>query len=330
MDIKTPFLLCFLTSLSLLGCSKEKPPQDARILTLNAGLAVGMDEIRYAPDSKRLLVPGAGTGKLFLFDPKDLSKQEVPGFSTAAPSASHGSGATTVAPGKGLVLSCDRDTRRLLVIRDGAIVQSAQLGATPDYVRYVPQTDEAWVTEPASERIEIFSLKGGVLAPSGSISVVGGPEDLEIDDQRGRAYTHLWKGQTIAIDVQSRALGAPFANHCSDSRGLVLDVQRGLLMVGCAEGRFVVLDLQGKVLSETAVDKDVDNMGYSPWLRHAYVPTGAHAVTAVLAVDDQGQVKQVGAIGGGTQCATADELAQVWICDPDGGRLVVVKDSFKP
>jgi hypothetical protein len=34
------------------------------------------------------------------------------------------------------------------------------LASEPDYARFVSETDEVWVTERGSERIEIFSLTG--------------------------------------------------------------------------------------------------------------------------------------------------------------------------
>jgi hypothetical protein len=41
------------------------------------------------------------------------------------------------------------------------------LASEPDYARFVSETDEVWVTERGSERIEIFSLtENRALAPT--------------------------------------------------------------------------------------------------------------------------------------------------------------------
>src|SRR5437867_1236002 len=69
------------------------------------------------------------------------------------------------------------------------------------------------------------------------IPVPGGPESLAIDKTRGRGYSNLWTGTTVAIDLKSRAISERWSNGCEGSRGLALDEQGGRLFVGCAEGR---------------------------------------------------------------------------------------------
>ena len=35
----------------------------------------------------------------------------------------------------------------------------------------------------------------------GAIDVAGGPESLVIDATTGRAYTHTWMDETVAVDI---------------------------------------------------------------------------------------------------------------------------------
>src|SRR5205823_6201582 len=126
------------------------------------------------------------------------------------------------------------------------IVASAKLASSPDYVRWVETTSEVWVTQPDSDRIEIFSVPGGP-APKPAhvafIAVKDGPESLVIDVTRKKAFTHLWKSASVVIDLRSRAVLSTWPNGCADSRGIALDARRGFLFAGCAEGKAVVLDI---------------------------------------------------------------------------------------
>ncbi|HKO59300.1 MAG TPA: hypothetical protein VJ276_25765 [Thermoanaerobaculia bacterium] len=44
-----------------------------------------------------------------------------------------------------------------------------------------------------------------------------------IDPHGGRAYTHLWSGTSVAIDLRSRTIIAKWPNGCSGSRGIAYD-----------------------------------------------------------------------------------------------------------
>jgi hypothetical protein len=88
------------------------------------------------------------------------------------------------------------------------VVAQTRLASSPDYVRWVEPTGEVWVTQPDEERIEVFALSAaGPPTPAhrAFLAVPGGPESLVVDVSRGRAYTHLWSGTTVAIDVAKRA-----------------------------------------------------------------------------------------------------------------------------
>jgi len=121
-----------------------------------------------------------------------------------------------------------------------------QTVAPTTYVRYVAPTNELWVTEPDQEQIEVFTLSDAqkpVPVRASAITVKGGPESLAIDPQRQRAYTHLWAGATVAIDLKNRTLVAQWPNGCGGSRGIAPDSAHGWLFAGCAEGVGVVLDI---------------------------------------------------------------------------------------
>jgi hypothetical protein len=216
-----------------------------------------------------------------------------------------------------------------------AIVATVKLAANPDYVRFVGPTGEVWVTEPGAEQIELFSIpKVGPPTPvrTGVIRVPGGPESLVIDAQRGRAYTHLWKAATVAIDVQTHAVAAQWKNGCSDSRGIALDEERALLFAGCDEGKATTMDLRrgGTVVATEPTGKGVDVIAYSAQLRHLYVPGEDSATMAVLAVAADGKLSTVVTVptAKGAHCVAADDAGGAWVCDPDGGRLLLFKDAM--
>src|SRR6266436_3016407 len=82
-----------------------------------------------------------------------------------------------------------------------------RLASGLDYVRCVPNINEVWVTEPSAERIEIFTLSDqGTPVPIHSefIAVLGGPDSHPIG--QGQAFTHLWRGTTLAINFRSRKI----------------------------------------------------------------------------------------------------------------------------
>ncbi len=327
------FLPCAhgLAFLLLSSCAhKEAILANAQVLSLDSGRSVGIDELRYAPTLRRVLAPAGGTGKLLLIDPATVGVETLAGFSTAEAGAGHGHGVTSAYASATQLFAIDRDRMELIVAsrKDLTVLARARLASAPDYVRYVASTGELWVTEPRASQIEIFRVDGAKLQATATLPIHGGPEDLEIDDTHGRAYTHLWKGQTVAIDTKTRSVITTFPNHCTDSRGLVLDIARGFVMAGCAEGKLVVMSTEGAFLSELATDAGVDNFAYSAALKHAYVPSDSHNVTLVAAIDDRGIARAIGSFSGGSQCAAADEVGQIWVCDPSHGRLIVVRDTY--
>jgi hypothetical protein len=204
-------------------------------------------------------------------------------------------------------------------------------------VRFVASTRELWVTEPDAEQIEIFSLPTGAQPMpqrSAVVPVVGGPESLVIDLRRGRAYTHLWKASTVAIDLAQRSIVATWSNGCTDSRGIALDEERGWLFVGCREGRATVLDVahDGRLLSSAATGVGVDIIDYDAARRHLYVPGAESATLTILGVSAQGQLSVLGSAPAatGSHCVTTDGNGRVFVGDPHAGRLLVIRDEYPP
>jgi len=315
-------------------------PAETSAIALPGGEGgIGFDDLRWSPRLGRVLVPAGRTGNLCLVDPASGAVETIPGFGKAEGFAGgHGDGTTSVDEGRGLLFAIDRTKREVAVADPGTrkIVSTAPLAGSPDYVRYVPSTDELWVTEPDSEAIEIFDAQG---APSSAprsvarIEVAGGPESLVVDGTRGRAYTHLWEGTTVAIDPKSRTVVARWPNGCGGSRGIALDEPKGFLFVGCAEGRAAVLDVahDGKELSSAATGAGVDIIDYDPATGHLFVPGAKSATLTILGVAADGALSVLGTapVARGSHCAVTDGRRRVFVGDPDRGRLLVIQDAFE-
>jgi hypothetical protein len=214
------------------------------------------------------------------------------------------------------------------------VAGQAALASSPDYVRWIEPTKEVWVTQPDKERIEIFSLPASgppVPVHKEFLSVPGGPESLIVDAARGRAYTHLWKSTTLALDLKTHAIAARWPNSCTGSRGIALDGERGFLFIGCAEGKAVVLDLKknGAVLASLSAGEGVDIIAFNPRLSHLYLPGGKSESMALLGVSKVGTLTLLSTVktARGAHCVAADDHHQAWVCDPDHGQLLLVDDA---
>jgi hypothetical protein len=200
---------------------------------------IGFDDLRFSTELHKLLVPAGASGRLDLVDPKTRAVDAIAGFSTSPQrERGHSQGTTSADGGDGLIFASDRTAGTLVIVDPGArrIVTSVKLGGAPDYVRWVAPLREVWVSEPDSKAIEIFRLErneGPALSRAGSIEVADGPESLEIDPARRRAYTNTWHDTTLAIDLQSKTIVARWRNGCKGARGLALDVVHGFAFVGC-------------------------------------------------------------------------------------------------
>jgi DNA-binding beta-propeller fold protein YncE len=309
------------------------PPRAIRLSPTGGG--IGFDDLGFSRQLRKVLVPAGGSGRVDLVDPDSLAVTVAVGGTSRAYAGGHGDGITSADSDGTRLLATDRTSRRVLVLdpTTGAVLTSAALAGHPDYVRWVGGTRELWVTEPAEERIEIFSLEpGNVLRASGQIRVPGGPESLIVDEPSKRAFTHLWKGVTLAIDVGKRSILSKWPNGCRGSRGIALDDRDGLVLAACAEGKLVALDVNhdGRQAGSVVTGPGVDVIAYNATLRHAYVPAADSADLTVVAVSPAGALQrlQVVPTAKGAHCVAADDRAHAWVCDPAHGQLLLVTDSL--
>jgi DNA-binding beta-propeller fold protein YncE len=232
------------------------------------------------------------------------------------------------------VFASDRGRGEVAVIDPAAkqIIGTVKLGGGPDYVRWVEPVKEVWVTEPGKKQIEYFALDHGKLVRKGAIAVAGGPESLVVDASRGRAYTHTWDDATVVIELAKHREVARWKNGCKASRGIALDEPRGLLFVGCDEGKATALDVahDGKLLGTAETGKGVDIIAYSPALGHLYVPGGDSATLTILGVTAAGKLDTLGSVpvAADSHCVAADDAGHAYVCDPKQGALLVVTDPF--
>jgi hypothetical protein len=148
---------------------------------------IGFDDLGFSSYLHRVLVPAGGTGSLDLVDPDTRQLLRIRAAARSGTfGGGHGKGITSVDEGHGFLFVTDRTALRLNVVdpKRRSVVSSAKLAFGPDYVRFVAETDEIWVTQPSAERIEVFRLQQiGTPKPSHAdfIEVPGGPESLIID-----------------------------------------------------------------------------------------------------------------------------------------------------
>ncbi len=297
---------------------------------------IGFDDLRYSSSLHRVLVPAGRTGTVVLIDPSTHHAAAIAGLSREQSyGGGHGEGTTSVDDGEGALYAIDRTSQQVVVIDPDSrrVTVRAALASSPDYVRYVGPTRELWVTEPDSERIEILSIapKRDALARVGFVNVAGGPESLVIDATGGRAFTHLWSGSTVVIDLRSRRIVAKWPNGCHGSRGIAYDERWQFLFAGCAEGRVVVMDAahDGKVLATGSAGNGVDIIDYNPVRHHLYLPGGRSATMTIFAVATNGAITPLAtmATARGAHCVTTDGK-DAYVCDPNRGRILVVRDTF--
>jgi hypothetical protein len=194
-------------------------------LSLSSGGGIGFDDLTFASSIHKVLAPAGATGNLGLIDPSTFQVTAIGGFTSSAGtySGGHGQGTTSADEGRGLLFAIDRTADVLDVIDPvaKAIVASAKLAGGPDYVRWVETTGELWVTEPDSDRIEVFSLPPGpkpTPVHAMNIAVKGGPESLVIDTMRKRAFTHL--SRSISHRIRLPPLGRTVAAGPAGSRSM--------------------------------------------------------------------------------------------------------------
>jgi hypothetical protein len=314
--------------------TKAVPAAPSAIALPGGDGGIGFDDLGYSRTLKKVLAPGGRTGKLYLVDPSSGSVTSISGFSVIKEfSGGHDDGITSVAEGAGLLFVTDR-TREDLSLVDPAtksIVARRHLGASPDYVRWLEGTHELWVTEPDSERIEVYKLESGKPPRAvrvATLAVPGGPESLILDPKRGRAYTHA-EGGTSAIDLHGHEIAATWKNGCEEAKGMALDAARGFLFVACDQGGVNVLDVAtGKIVGGAAVGAGIDIISYSPELGHLYVPSSEAKTLTILGVSPAGALTPLGTIPGTADSHCVAAAGKVYFCDPPHGRLLGVTDPY--
>lgn len=297
---------------------------------------VGFDDLRYSASLHQVLIPAGRLGTIVLIDPSTRRTTPVAGMSREQSyGGGHGEGTTSVDEGEGALYATDRTAQQAVVIDPVTrrVTSRASLASSPDYVRYVAPTREIWVTEPDSERIEVFTISPNrdALKHAAFIEVPGGPESLVIDAAGGRAFTHLWSGTSVAVDIRSRRVTAKWPNGCDGSRGIAYDARLQFLFAGCGEGKAVVMDAAhgGKVLATASSGRGVDIIDYDPARRHLYLPGAGSATMAIFGVGTNGALSVLATTRTvrGAHCVTTDGK-DAYVCDPNGGRILVVRDTF--
>ena len=244
----------------------------------SGGQGIRFGELSFAPGLHKVIVPGGDTRKMFLVDPDTQNITIVAPFSeTDNSSAGVGGGITSADACRGLIYAIDRSSNLLYVVdpKTGDAVASVPLASKSEHVRFVADTDEVWVTQASSERIEIFTLPArGTPHPKHArfLSVNGGPEALIIDPSRARAYANLSTDTTVGINIRDHKILSRWSNGCRHSRGMALDEKRGFLFFPCDGGGVTVLDeASGKLLGKAAPGTSTDLIAYSQNLSHLYV-----------------------------------------------------------
>lgn len=309
----------------------------ASISLPEGGAGIGFDDLRYSSTLNKALIPAGRTGMLDLIDPETHAVTTIGGFSTQKDyGGGHGEGITSVDEGKNLLFVSDRSAKKVNVVDPSTkkILSSATLASEPDYVRFVSDTNQLWITEPDSDRIEVFQLSekpDAAPVHSAFVEIKGGPEALVVDHQRSRAYTHLWEGKTLAIDLKTQKILATWTNDCKGSRGIALDESPGFLFVGCSEGKAVSMDVahDGKILSSVTSGSGVDIIDYNPQLKHLYLPGAKSATMAIIGVSGSGELKLLRTVPtvNGAHCVTTDRKKTIFVCDPNEGKLLVLEDQ---
>jgi DNA-binding beta-propeller fold protein YncE len=296
---------------------------------------IGFDDLRWSATLGRVVAPGGRAGKVYLIEPDSKAVTVLGGFDeTAGYSGGHDDGPTSADEGRSLLFVTDRTSRTLAVVdpASGATMARTPLATSPDYVRYVAPTNELWISEPAGGQIEIFALDGSTPRAVAVIPVPNGPESLVIDAARGRAYTHEWQANTIAVDLHSRAVVGRWPNGCAASRGIDVEPEHGWVLAACNEGTLTVLDpgAGGRIVASVAAGSGYDVMGYARSTRHAYLAGGACGCLTVVGLSQEGSLGVLGRFEApsDTHCAVADEHGHAWVCAPSEGALRRIDDSF--
>ncbi|HEX7339520.1 MAG TPA: hypothetical protein VF271_06245 [Rhodanobacteraceae bacterium] len=300
---------------------------------------VGFDDIQYASALHRVLIPAGGTGNLVLVDPvsRALTVVHQVGGPTIGRHAHRRAGTTSAIYADGWLFASDHDPAELVAINPHKlnVVERTMLDGQPDYVRYVASTREIWVTEPEQQQIQVFRVFHGkakpFLRPFTTIRIAGGPEALEIDNQRNRAYTNADPGHTLAISLTDHVVVGNWTNTCKAARGLALDTAHDHVFVACKGGKVVTLSPAqgGKVIASAIAGAGIDIISYNAHLHHLYVPGANSRTLTVFKVSAKGTLASLATYptAAGAHCVTNDQSNHVFVCEPRTGAILELDDD---
>jgi len=127
----------------------------------------------------------------------------------------------------------------------------------------------------------------------------------------------------LGVTCEARS-GVPLGVGAADGLGA------GAVVVGVGLGAGVTLDARGgRLLSRLSTGKGVDIIDYSPSLGHLYVPGSKSGTLGILDVSSTGALTLLSEvpIPTGSHCVAADASGHAYVCDPKGGRILVVADG---
>lgn len=329
------FAMLLATAMPAMAGTAAQAPQ-AVIAIPGGSPGIGFDDIGYVAPLDRVTIPAAATGNLVLMNPTTHALTVIPGVSAPAPHAGpRREGTTSSTYADGYLFASDHDPAEVVTIdlATHAVVGRTRLDGGPDYVRYVARTHEIWVTEPDKHQIQVLRLTMApkpMLVPETVIPVAGGPESLEIDNARDRAYSNLWGNKTVVMGLTTHAVLAEWPNTCVRSHGIAIDEMRDQVFVGCSGGKVVTLApaANGRVIGSAMAGAGVDIISYNQKLHHLYVPGARAATLTIFDVSDAGALRPIAVYrtAKGAHCVTNDAAGHVFVCDPAAGTILEMDD----
>ncbi|MGH8372039.1 MAG: YncE family protein [Gammaproteobacteria bacterium] len=339
--IKTASLIsaALFTSTALMCSAQANPAASHGVaITLPGGEhGLDLDDMAYMPALHRIVVPAGQTGALVFIDPDNNALTSIPGIAPQA-AQPHGrdEGTSSAAYGADLLFASDHTDKAIAVVDPAhkRVLARAPLASGSDYIRYLAEQHEVWVTEPEAAQIEVFGFNAHakpMLTPKAKISIPGGPESLVFDSAHHRAYANLWKTKTVVIDTATHQVVSEWPNGCEGSRGLAMDPAHARLFVACKEGAVSVLSLKanGKVLAHAKSGAGIDIIVYSPVLHHLYVPGAKSATLTIFDVAPSSTLTPLVTYPTAehAHCVAADNQGHVYVCNPHGGGVIAFRDS---
>ena len=298
---------------------------------------VSLDFLFYEPQASRVWVPAGGTGSVDVFEIAKHAFTRVEGFKTVE-RESHGKkrvvGPSSGAIGNGFAYVGSRATSEVCAVE----LQTLKLGScltlkgAPDGVEYVPSAREVWVTAPSMSAIFVLdALPKGVLKEKAIIKLDGEPECYALDDKRGLFLTNLEdKGTTLSIDLKTHSVKDTWSPACSADgpRGVAVDSARGLVLVACTDHVQAIDSAHGgALLGKLDTGAGLDNIDYNPSTGLVYAAAGKAARLTVAHLGDHGEFTVVasGETAAGARNAVADANGTVYVADPQGAHLLVLR-----